>query len=180
MNIYKITNITNNKCYIGQTIKPIKERFREHISKAKFVDTKFYRALNKYGEENFKIELIDTASNQNELNDKEVHWIRYYEAVEKGYNSNDRWGKIGGDTLTGHPNLEEISKKISDSKIGGKNPKARKIKAIDVINNKEYIYDSYAECVRELNFTNHTCISKRCLGIITSPYKKQWLFEYID
>ena len=32
--IYKITNIQNNKVYIGQTIRPIKDRFNRHINDA--------------------------------------------------------------------------------------------------------------------------------------------------
>ena len=34
MYIYKITNIQNNKVYIGQTIRPIKERFHRHKNDA--------------------------------------------------------------------------------------------------------------------------------------------------
>ena len=61
--------------------------------------------------------------------------------------------------------------------MGGANPNARKIKAINIIDNKEYYYDSYADCVRDLGLPNHSCISSRCLGKVKSPYKKQWLFE---
>ena len=32
--IYKITNIQNNKVYIGQTIRPIQDRFNRHINDA--------------------------------------------------------------------------------------------------------------------------------------------------
>ena len=71
--IYKITNIQNNKVYIGQTIRPVKDRFNRHINDAlnNIIDTHFARAIRKYGKENFQIEIIDTAQNQNELNEKE-------------------------------------------------------------------------------------------------------------
>ena len=181
MIIYKITNKINNKAYIGQTSEDIKTRFNRHMGyQALEHDTKFYRAVRKYGRDNFYIEQIDSATSQEELDEKEVQWIIKLDTVNNGYNSHANKGKSGGDTLSNHPNLEEIKKKLSDSKMGGANPNARKIKAINIIDNKEYYYDSYADCVRDLGLLNHACISGRCLGKIKSPYKKQWLFEYND
>lgn len=62
--IYKITNCLNNKIYIGQTIRPIQQRFERHINDAihKIKDTHLCRAILKYGKENFKIEQIDSAT----------------------------------------------------------------------------------------------------------------------
>ena len=53
MIIYKITNIKNNKVYIGQTIRPMKDRFNRHINDAlnNVIDTHFARAIRKYGKE---------------------------------------------------------------------------------------------------------------------------------
>lgn len=71
--IYKITNLINNKVYIGQTIRPIEDRFKRHINDAvnNVLDTHLARAIRKYGKENFIIEEIDTASTQEELTLKE-------------------------------------------------------------------------------------------------------------
>ena len=98
--IYKITNIQNNKVYIGQTIRPVKDRFNRHINDAlnNIIDTHFARAIRKYGKENFQIEIIDTAQNQNELNEKERYWIQYYNSVKEGYNETDALSKCGGNT----------------------------------------------------------------------------------
>ena len=62
--IYKITNIQNNKIYIGQTIRPVQERFKRHLNDALhgILDTHFARAIRKYGEDSFQIEIIDTAT----------------------------------------------------------------------------------------------------------------------
>lgn len=69
MVIYKITNIINNKVYIGQTSESIKRRFNRHMGHQSLdFDTKFYRAVRKCGRENFVIEQIDSAKNQKELN----------------------------------------------------------------------------------------------------------------
>jgi hypothetical protein len=62
--IYKITNIQNNKVYIGQSIRPIKARFQRHLNDAlnNVLDTHFARAIRKYGKDSFFIEEIDTAN----------------------------------------------------------------------------------------------------------------------
>ena len=98
--IYKITNIQNNKTYIGQTIRPVEHRFNRHINDAQndILDTHFARAIRKYGKENFIIEIIDTAQTQEELNKKEQYWIRWYDSINNGYNETDAISKCGGNT----------------------------------------------------------------------------------
>ena len=61
--IYKIINIQNNKCYIGQTIRPVGQRFHRHLNDAlnNVLDTHLARAIRKYGKENFNVEIIDSA-----------------------------------------------------------------------------------------------------------------------
>ena len=88
MYIYKITNTINNKIYIGQTIKNIENRFKEHVYAAEHtrLNTKLANAIRKYGEENFKIEKIDTATSKDELNAKEIFWIKKYKSTKNGYN----------------------------------------------------------------------------------------------
>ncbi len=68
--IYKITNIKNNKVYIGQTINPVENRWRRHILDAQnnILNTHFAIAIRKYGVDSFSCEIIDTAQNQDELN----------------------------------------------------------------------------------------------------------------
>ena len=58
--IYKIINIQNNKVYIGQTIRPIEQRFNRHLNDAlnNVLDTHLARAIRKYGKDSFIIEEI--------------------------------------------------------------------------------------------------------------------------
>ena len=66
----------NQKVYIGQTSETIEKRFARHMGYQKDEhDTKFYRAIRKYGKENFKIEAIDFANTQEELDQKEIYYI---------------------------------------------------------------------------------------------------------
>lgn len=84
--IYKITNLINNKLYIGQTQVSLEKRWKEHILDSKRYDYKFSRALRKYGEENFKMEVIEEIPD-NMLNDREIYWISFYDSYKHGYNS---------------------------------------------------------------------------------------------
>lgn len=87
--IYKITNNLSGKSYIGQTTKTLEERFNQHIKDSKYSHTErrpLYEAFNKYGIENFSIELIEECE-ISILNAKEIYWIGYYHTYTSGYNA---------------------------------------------------------------------------------------------
>ena len=183
--IYKITNIQNNKVYIGQTIRPIEQRFRRHLNDAlnNILDTHFARAIRKYGKDSFIIEEIDNAQTQDELNQKEQYWIRYYNSVEDGYNETDAVSKCGGNTYQSktEEEMEVIKNKIRQTKLGDKNPMARKIKRTNIITNEVDIFDTIINCAKACGIQNgKTSISTRLNGQVKSPYKKTWIFEYYD
>lgn len=178
MYIYKITCKINGKVYIGQTTEDVQTRFRRHMGYQKDEhDTKFYRAVRKYGVENFYIEVIDTARTKEELNDLEEYWIKEYDAIDSGYNT--ALGKIGGDTLSKNPNLKEIKKKLSSSKLGGKNPNSTSIKMINVITGEVEIFGSMKECQSKYNIPRHDIIRRRCIKEIKKPYQDKYMFEYV-
>ena len=64
MIIYKITNKINNKVYIGLTTRTLKYRWSTHITESKNLNNQkhLYRAMRKYGIENFTIEEIDSTN----------------------------------------------------------------------------------------------------------------------
>lgn len=90
--IYKITNLVNNKVYIGKTIRNTKTRWQEHIQYSKLInryDTPLYRAIRKYNIENFSFEILeDNIKSLEELNQKEKDYIIKYNSTshESGYN----------------------------------------------------------------------------------------------
>lgn len=183
--IYKITNIQNNKVYIGQTIRPIKERFHRHINDAmnNILDTHFARAIRKYGKDNFIIEEIDNANSQDELNKKEQYWIQHYNSVNEGYNETDAISKCGGNTYQSktEKEMEDIKEKIRQTKLGNKNPMAKKIKRTNIITNEIDIFDTVISCAQACGIKNgKTSISTRLNGQIKSPYKNTWIFEYYN
>ena len=183
--IYKITNVQNNKVYIGQTIRPIQDRFHRHINDAlnNILDTHFTRAIRKYGKDNFIIEQIDQAQTQDELNKKEQYWIQYYNSVQNGYNETDAISKCGGNTYQSktEKEMEVIKEKIRQTKLGAKNPMAKKIKRINIITNKVDIFDTIISCAKACGIKNgKTSITTRLNGQIKSPYKNTWIFEYYN
>lgn len=99
--IYKITNQINGKMYIGKTehADPI-ERWKEHIrekEKDRSKNRPFYRALNKYGIENFDFQVIDECNDSNNLCELEVYYIDKYRTFVGFDNCNGYNCTIGGD-----------------------------------------------------------------------------------
>ena len=183
--IYKITNIQNNKVYIGQTIRPIEQRFHRHLNDAlsNVIDTHFARAIRKYGKENFVIETIDSASNQQELTQKEQYWIKYYNSIEIGYNETDATSKCGGNTYQSKTpeEMNSIKEKIRQTKIGNKNPMAKKVKRINIQTGEVEIFDTVISCAQACGIRNgKTSITTRLNGQVKSPYKNLWIFEYYN
>lgn len=179
--VYKITNTKNDKVYVGQTTETLNRRFKRHINKAQLDNplTKIHRAINKYGSDIFSISLLEECTSQEQLTEREYFWINYLDSVNNGYNINDTQAKCGGDTLQNHPKIKEIGLKISKSVMGGNNHRAVKVKAIDVTENKEYIFEQLMDCVRDLELKTHKNITRITMGGKKSPYKGRWLFEYI-
>jgi group I intron endonuclease len=75
--IYKITNIINNKIYIGQS-KNLYKRLKNYIYEASYYknDKRLKRpiifAIKKYGLKNFKFDVIELTI---DLNEREKYWI---------------------------------------------------------------------------------------------------------
>lgn len=94
--IYKITNMKNDKVYIGQAVD-IYKRWYEHCKAGLGIDTpqgnKLYAAMLEDGLENFTFELLEECPRE-ELNRKEAYYISLYNSVQYGYNSTK--GNING------------------------------------------------------------------------------------
>lgn len=94
--IYIIRNTINSKVYIGQTKVSLKLRFQNHLSAARNgKDYVIGKAIRKYGEENFYIELLEECTIK-ELNERERYWISYFNSTNNkfGYNIS-----IGGNVI---------------------------------------------------------------------------------
>lgn len=85
--IYKITNINNQMCYVGQAVN-IADRWKQHIKRGIGAETptqnKLYPAMLQTGVENFTFEVIQECSRA-ELSERETYWQEYHKCKEFGY-----------------------------------------------------------------------------------------------
>ena len=182
MYIYKITNKINNKIYIGQVYnKSIYDRFNRHIKEASS-NSKSYvdRAINKYGSENFICELIDTANSLQELNQKEIYWINYYNSTNKNIGYNLTPGGDGGNTYLckTKEELDEIKHKISINNTGKNNGQSKQIKALNVITKKVLHFDTLSEACKYFNHKQKGEFIRHCDHKAIALWRKEWTFAY--
>jgi hypothetical protein len=90
MLVYKITNNVNGHGYIGITQCALAKRWREHLCAARTGnDKRLYRAMRKYGTDNFNIAIIREATSFEELQRFECELIIEHNTHAKngqGYN----------------------------------------------------------------------------------------------
>ena len=100
--IYLITNLINNKKYVGQSLN-IQKRWNQHRSAAfnpknKSYNYPLYQAFRKYGIDNFSFEILEEC-NFADLNNKEEYYVKFYNTL-----SNQGYNQVlvgqGGTTLT--------------------------------------------------------------------------------
>ena len=107
--IYKISNSINDKLYIGKTCTTLSNRWSHHISDYTKYDWHLYRAMRKYGIENFSIELVEECED-NKLNEQEQYWINYYNSYNNGYNMT-----LGGEGASGNNyHTKEFKQRLSE------------------------------------------------------------------
>lgn len=88
--IYCITNVINNKQYVGKCVTSIEQRFKEHCAdskRRKLENRPLYKAFNKYGIDNFKLSLLETVEDLNLLSEREIFWISELDTRNNGYNA---------------------------------------------------------------------------------------------
>lgn len=126
--VYKITNLINNKIYVGITKRDPKVRFNEHFSNKKEL---LFKVKEKYGKENFSLEIIESNLSEVEIDDKERYYINFYNSlIPNGYNLS-----IGG--ISNKSISEKGIQKLKGCNLGIKNPKCNKyILMIDINTNK--------------------------------------------
>lgn len=110
--IYLITNVINNKQYVGQTVNKVQRRFNQHKNSAYNIKDKdnkapLHQAIKKYGIENFTVEILEECPN-NQLNEREIYWINKLDTYQKGYNAS-----LGGNgkTLYNYQDIANYYKK---------------------------------------------------------------------
>ena len=155
--VYKITNLINNKSYIGSSIR-VEQRWKEHINSSKNSnDPKYnyplYKAFRKYGLENFSFDIIaDDFNTKEEMQLYENKMIIFYDSYNNGYNQTYN-------TLNGNiENLQKYIDKISQ-------------KCALIENNKiKETYKSYHDAAKQNNYLTDCASNIRnvCKGKVNS------------
>lgn len=117
MYIYKVTNLINNKIYIGKKSKSAKST-EAYFGSGKLISY----AIEKYGVDNFRKDILeDEISNISELNEREKYWISFFSSTDKTKGYNLTLGGDGGDTYSNKSDED----KESWSKAASKGQKSR-------------------------------------------------------
>jgi group I intron endonuclease len=194
--VYTITNTVNNKIYVGSTTMKagFPGRFQRHISYLRYKthkNTILQNAWNKYGEENFKFEVLEECLSEFCLS-TEQYWINVLNVCNRKYGYNIRY--LAKSNL-GLKHSEETKKKLSDvhkgkcksaihrknlslSKIGKKNNfifkhsketklklskmKSKPVIKLDKNNNILETYNSTKEAAKLNNLKSGSDIAKMC------------------
>jgi hypothetical protein len=98
----------NGKKYVGQHDGSKKSYWSGGLIPNRIADT--------HGKDIFERVILEDMIPKEELNDKEKLYIKKYNTIEEGYNLTE--GGDGGDTLSNHPNKQNIIQKISETSKG--------------------------------------------------------------
>lgn len=204
--IYKITNLINDKVYVGKTLKTAEERWKEHCYdyKRKCCEKRpLYSAMKKYGIENFICETIEECT-VDVINDREMYWIEYYNSFRYGYNATR-----GGDgksyvdydlicqlykdgntmtkikQMTGH-DFDTISKALKNNNIPTKSGaemlvemKRKSVVMIDKDTDEILqVFMSMTDAAQWLGISKDGHISQVCKGKRKTAYGYKW--QYAD
>lgn len=182
MVVYLITNKENNKKYIGQTIGTLDRRWKRHVadSLSNRSDTKFSRAIRKYGKDSFKVEVIYETENKDELDTVEKEMIKKYNSILEGYNSCDGGSDCNTYRYKNKDEMDVIKKSISIAKVGSKNPNARSIKCKNIKSNKDFYFECVEDFRKFLGLTTHTSITRRLRKQAKEVLLGEWIIAYSD
>ena len=114
--IYLITNLVNNKKYVGQTKQGReKRRWQEHFVYTVKDNKILHNAIRKYGAKNFEVKIIETDILEELIDEREQYYIKYYNTFYlngQGYNMTE-----GGQGIHGYTHTEETKQRIKESNL---------------------------------------------------------------
>lgn len=89
MFIYKISNSINSKEYVGLDSGSTSEckRWKDHNYRYKTSNMAIHKAMQKYGIDNFSMEILEVCNSLEDLVEKEKYWIAHLDSLKTGYNA---------------------------------------------------------------------------------------------
>lgn len=162
MIIYKTTNLITNKIYIGQDCNNRNEYLGSGIH--------IKSSIKKYGRDNFRKEIIQYCDSIEELNEREIYWIKYFDSTNPIIGYNISMG--GGSIMKGIKQSEETKAKRALSNSGKKRSEETR-KKISIANKGK---ESWAKG-KKLSEETKQKISNSHIGILHSDESKMKIAE---
>ena len=119
----------SGRCYIGQTCQKTNERWKNGIGYKRHPH--FYKAIQKYGWDNFEHKILFDGLSKLDADLIEVDLIYYYKKIDKSYNL-----AAGGEGYTGLRHSDETKKQISEKNRGKKRSEETKKRMSEVMRGK--------------------------------------------
>tara|TARA_Y100000310_G_scaffold287288_1_gene312066 strand:- start:1512 stop:2225 length:714 start_codon:yes stop_codon:yes gene_type:complete len=114
--VYKIENTLNKKLYVGVTTKSIQDRWKYHIVASRTNKLALGAAIRKYGENNFKVSILENCNSKQHMLEQEKFWIKKlntFAPTGHGYNMT-----LGGEGLFGYKHKTQAKKAMSEKRKG--------------------------------------------------------------
>jgi group I intron endonuclease len=161
--IYKIVNLVNGKIYIGSATY-LKSRKSEHFNrlrKHEHHNQHLQRAFDKYGEENFKFEIIEYVDDKEKLIEREQYWLDKTQCYNKdiGYNKRTK-----ADSCIGLYLSDETKQKISIANTGKKRTPEQTQKNREANTGKKQSQETIDKRVQKLTGQKRTKLFKEQLS----------------
>lgn len=155
MCIYKITDLTNEKIYVGKT-KNLKRRIKEYRCKSKNLSNKksqyrIMKVIHEKGFENFEFSILEEIIDPDLLDAREIYWISRLGSRDPNIGYNSKTGGSGGSMI-------ELSKDLMSKNSFGfrhteeeKKKRRKPIIVIDTFTRSIEEFDSAKEFASVLN-----------------------------
>lgn len=173
--VYVHINKINNKKYVGITKQECEERWR-HDGFGYKSQIKFFRAIQKYGWDNFEHIVLYEGLTEEQASEKEKELIQLYDSYNNGYNA-DLGGSITNhspetlekmrQSMLGKKHTEETKRKISEAK--------ENIKAKVICIETQKTYNSLVEAEKDTGI-DRSSIGKCCKGIVFKAGGYTWRY----
>lgn len=132
--IYMHRNKIDNKVYIGQT-----QNYKKRCTPGNYYGcTYFYNAIQEYGWDNFDHIILEDNLTQEEANEKEIYYIKYYDSTnhDLGYNLSNggafqRCYFGENNSFYGKHHSEKTKEILRQKNKGGNNPHAKPVRCLN-------------------------------------------------
>jgi group I intron endonuclease len=156
--VYQVTNLVNNKIYVGKTRRKVARRWHEHVYDA-ITDTKryFYKAVRKYGESGFSVRTLEEAETNDAAAEIEKFWIRFFSSSNPKFGYN---GTEGGDGSAGYRHTPEAIAKMREAKKGCK----LLPHVVEALRNRRHTPDEIARQIAKQKGKKHSLVSRQAMS----------------